>query len=111
MRMRIADQTSLFRARPFPGSLDGLLPTPVQRFSLIGAKARFKRSLDLPASRDLFRRLPEANGQPGQVRCAQRRRLGDGRTLHWHAEDIGLELHKPVVGSRAAIDSQRIELE
>src|SRR2546429_1780854 len=44
--------------------------------------------------RDLFLVLPVADGQPCQVRRAQRRRLGDFRPHHGNAQQVRLELHR-----------------
>ena len=58
---------------------------------------------------DLAAPRPEAGGQPGEVRGAQRRRLGDLGNVHRHAEDVGLELHEEVVGGGAAVAAELLE--
>ena len=60
---------------------------------------------------NFFRATPEAYGEPGQVRSAERGGLTDRGTYDGHAKQVGLELHQQVIHGRAAIDAQLAETE
>ena len=62
-------------------------------------------------TRECVGRVPEADRQPGQVRRAERRRLGHLRPHDGDAEQVGLKLQQAVVGGRAAVDAQLRQLD
>ncbi len=53
--------------------------------------------------------LPEAHGEAGGVRGAERRRLGDHRAADGDAQDVRLRLHAQVVGGHTAVDPQDVQ--
>ena len=55
---------------------------------------------------DVVGRVPEADRQPGEVRGAERRRLGHLRPHDRHAEQVGLKLHQQLLAGGAAVDAQ-----
>ena len=54
------------------------------------------------------RPVPVADREAGEVRRAERGRLGDDRSLDRDAEEVGLELEQQVVGRGAAVDAERV---
>ena len=65
----------------------------------------------VPVLPQLLGVLPEADGQPGGVRRAERRGLGDHRPADRDAEHVGLDLHAQVVGGHAAVDLEHLQLD
>src|ERR1044071_4890586 len=79
---------------PVPGPLDRLLPVCPAGRALLVAPPGLPRPVDLPVAAQLVQAAPEADGEAGGVRGAERGRLADRRPHHRRAQDVGLELHQ-----------------
>src|SRR6266540_1009381 len=96
---------------PIPGSLNRLLPLGAALRALLLGPAGLPGAVHLPVAAQLVQAVPEAHGQPGRVRCAQRGRLADGRPHDGRAQDVGLELHQEAVLDHAAVHLERLDLD
>src|SRR5581483_3407619 len=83
-----------------------LFPPFIQTLALALLHLRLEAFFLLPLRGDLFLILPEADGQPGQVSRAERRRFSYDRAHDGDAKDVGLELAEEVVVRRAAVNAQ-----
>ena len=61
---------------------------------------------DRSSRSQLVRRLPDAHGEAGEERGAERGRLADSRDVHRDAEHVRLELHEETVGRAATVRAQ-----
>ena len=50
--------------------------------------------------------MPDADGEPGQIRRAEGRRLADDGAAHRRGQHVRLELHEEGVAARTAVDAQ-----
>ena len=89
-----------------PRSFDGSQPRGVRAVGGRPVGRRLERRVELPAGGDGCEVWQHAFGQGGQVRRADRRGLRFGRSLHGHAELVGLELQQVVHHRRATVDPQ-----
>ena len=90
---------------PSPASARARGASAQQRLALVLAHPRLVARRLAPHLRDLLG-APAPGRDPGQVGGAERRRLGDLGDDHRRAEHVGLELHQPAVGDRAAVGLQ-----
>ena len=73
---------------------------------LIAADAGLEHALDPPLIGQLLAVAIHADRQPGQIGGAERGSLGDLRSDHRDAEQVGLKLQQQIIGRSAAIDAQ-----
>ena len=78
-------------------------PAPVLRHR------RLETPFERPVRGDVVEAVPVADRQAGEVRGAERGRLGDDRPLHRDAEEVRLELEEQVIDRGAAIDAEDAE--
>src|ERR1700733_13879480 len=95
---------------PVKGAVDRLLPARVAFGPLLLVPLRQPALGLVPVGAELIRVGPEAGGQAGRVRGAERGGLGDDGAADRDTEDVGLELHGEVVGGDAAVDLEHLEV-
>src|ERR1700733_6940028 len=95
---------------PVKGAVDRLLPARVAFGPLLLVPLRQPALGLVPVGAELIRVGPEAGGQAGRVRGAERGGLGDDGAADRDTEDVGLELHTQVVGGDAAVDLERFQV-
>src|SRR5438034_11810712 len=103
MTTSIAPSLASLRRFPSLGALERLAPAGLELLAPRWLHRVGEAAVDLPLRRDLLLVLPVADGQPGQIRGAQRRRLGNLRPHRGNAQQVRLELHRTVARGRAAI--------
>src|SRR2546425_5585646 len=96
--------------RPIPGTADSVAPASHLLLRYGALHPRFEAPLELPVRRDLVARLPQVDGQAGEIGGAERRGLQHFRPHHRDAEQVGLELHQQVVGGSPAVDAHLAQL-
>src|SRR5262245_44872843 len=101
-------ESSSTPSRPVPalGALERLGPASTQGLDLRARHLRLEAALAAPLPRELVAALPEADGEPGEVRRAERGRLRHLRPDDWRADQVGLELHHEIVAGGAAVHAQ-----
>src|SRR5258708_31249527 len=90
-------QNGLFWLFPLERAAYGLLPTRVETLTLVGTHRRFESAIDCPLLRDFLFATPETSCQACVVCRAERGGFRNLRTLHFHTQDISLELHERVI--------------
>ena len=96
------------RRGPAARALERPAPVGEQRLALVLAHPRLVAGRLAPHLAHLLA-APAPGRDPGQVGGAERGRLGDLGHDHRGAEHVGLELHQPAVGDRAAVGLQHLE--
>src|SRR5581483_10850751 len=91
---------------PAAGPGNRLAPASELCLRFLAWHARLETSVELTVVRQFVARLPEVDGEAGEIRGAKRGGLQYLGPQHRHAEAIRLALHEQIVGRRAAIDPQ-----
>ena len=73
---------------------------------LFGIHFGFENTVRLTQERNIVHALPDATGETGEERRAERRRLDQLRPVDRHAQHIRLELHQERADGRAAVHTQ-----
>ena len=104
-RLRPEARSGRGQAQPF--ARPTAFSQPARRARGLVARHRgLEAAVDAPVRADLGRVLPEADGEAGEVRGAEGRRLEDLGPHDGDAEEVRLELHEEVVRGGAAVDAQ-----
>ena len=109
------------RRRPLTATLARVTPAPSRGHAARRAASRrsARRARRRPCAARSARRSPSRaatsscvhapTADAGEQRRAERRRLGDLGDRDGHAEHVGLKLHEPAVGGRAAVGAQLLQ--
>src|SRR5450432_3281872 len=92
------------------GTLDRSLPISIERFALVRAHRWLKRAINCPLLGDFIRAAPEANRNACEVGCSKRCCLRNLWSLHWYAQNVGLELHQEIVHHSSAVYTQCLQV-
>ena len=88
---------------PRAAAPDGPLPPGASARRALLSCCRLETAFGLPGARYLVGGGVPADAQTGQEGGTERRRLQHRRAHDRQAQQVGLELHQEVVGSRAAV--------
>src|SRR5437016_11596437 len=91
------------RARRLQHRADRDLPARIFRLAPRAILSRLESAIESPDSIEVVMRLPEADAEAREQPRAERGGLEHARARDRDAEQVGLVLHQPVVGGRAAI--------
>ena len=97
------------------GAADGLVPALDALGAFLFRDGRAEHAVHRPVAGDVLGGLPVAygaapiaDGQPGQISRAQRRRFHTAGALDFEVADVGHGLHEVVIGRCTAVHPERL---
>src|SRR5690606_41325947 len=99
------------RSGPVERPSHGLAPPGIKPLALGRGHGRLPALRDGPVALERALVGPVADGEPGGVGRAERRRLRYARPHDGHAQEVRLELHQQLVRNHAAVDAQPADVD